>query len=84
MSEIPTTENIISAYVWAVDMDDAESREIEARLWLEDTIAKAKAEALREASSFVTGENFTFRDLNDVRAWLRNRANGIYKEEVES
>ena len=30
----PTTEQVVSAYVWAVDMDDAEAREEEVRRWL--------------------------------------------------
>ena len=53
----PTTEQVVSAYVWAVDMDDAEAREEEVRRWL----TEHDQEVIENYLSSVPPDPFTIR-----------------------
>ena len=56
----PTTGQVVSAYVWAVDMDDAEAREEEVRRWLtehdRDVRDDERGSIVRYLSAYPTAE----------------------------
>ena len=73
----PTTEQVVSAYVWAVDMDDAEAREEEVRRWLaqhDESVSRAEREAIAYrifCDAVDLNRGFGYQQaLKDVHGWV--------------